>query len=185
MRTLFCSTARMPLSVHTICPTGSLSSKKRRWGYVLLLSDPIKQLMFCKAGYLYWLCYRNLFFTATMATFATFLAKAGLSTMSSGENTQRITNSSDPTCDAATRCSPDKMSVVIKSDCTIFGTVFGTNFNILAKHSHRLHSWLQLMVSCHITQYFFALQYRILLLWKSQKLRLTQAQKQCTPNTVS
>lgn len=26
MRTLFCSTARMPLSVHTICPTGSLSS---------------------------------------------------------------------------------------------------------------------------------------------------------------
>lgn len=24
--TLFCSTARMPLSVHTICPTGSLSS---------------------------------------------------------------------------------------------------------------------------------------------------------------
>lgn len=30
MRTLFCSTARMPLSVHTICPTGSLSSMKNK-----------------------------------------------------------------------------------------------------------------------------------------------------------
>lgn len=44
-----------------------------------------------------------------MATFATFLTNAGLSTISSGKNTLRITDSSDLTCNAAqavlqTRC---------------------------------------------------------------------------------
>lgn len=81
MRTLFCSTARMPLSVHTICPTGSLSSE-REDGVMFycwerqILSDPFKYLLLFQSKVSVVAIFTFFASAAVMATFAPFLTNA-------------------------------------------------------------------------------------------------------------